>query len=291
MEGSITIASCFEPGTVVKLRKAADPADLRPDASSIYVDKRTVDEKELVGFRGDDLVIGDLYFAEGLNHGRQVVVRARPEPVHVGSGELGQPTFATGITPIGTQEVPRVPDKPAPAPEHIGVGIQQEGEPRHPEFLDAPSPDTGAATESDLSPTGGGAPEQGEPPAESPAAPETAPAEAPVPPSPEPAPTTSEAVHIETTVQGQPYVVEGAVTETLPSGQTTPGPVEEHISPPAAPAAEPEQAPITDPEPHGPDLPALVTQAVSLGIQDNVGTLTVDQLRQAIRDKGQEPVA
>jgi hypothetical protein len=36
---------------------------------------------------------------------------------------------------------------------------------------------------------------------------------------------------------------------------------------------------------------ALVAQAVSLGVADNVASMNVDELRQAIRDKGAEPVA
>jgi hypothetical protein len=257
VEGFIAIASCFEKNTVVELLKAADPNDLRPDASSTLVDKRVVDENELVGFRGDHLIVGDLYFARGLYRGRPNVVRCRPEAYEKGSGELAQAVYTLQGGhggPIGTQETPTVPDKPVEPPEHLGVGVQAEGEPTHleprPEPVTEPAPVEAPPVATETIPPENVTP----PPSETPAPGDLPPApEAPtpevaapdLPPAPEPvAPST-------------PEVAPGAV-------QGTAGPT---------------------------SLPALIVQAVNLGVADNAASLNIEELRQAIRDKGEEPVA
>lgn len=63
--------------------------------------------------------------------------------------------------------------------------------------------------------------------------------------------------------------------------------------PPTAPEPATETAESPAPEAHigSPDVEALVAQAVSVGIEGNTAAMSVDELRQAITEKGQTPVA
>lgn len=251
--GVVCVVGIFEPGAVVELLERVE-GSTRTDGGAVY-GRRAADEHREVGF--DDLEVGAKFFAVGYTAGRrlEIPVVAVDPAVTV---TLVQPAIQPNPTAVGLDETKVVVQPPAPPAEPVESGLP-EGvvsplltEPEPNEFVTIATPEPTTVTSPEPTSSPGAAPE---PPATTEPLVEV------------PAPTEAPTPQTEPVVEPPPNVPASAVS----------------LNPEPVLTAEQEAA---NQAVHA----QLVTQAEGLLVA-GPASRSVDELRAAITELGQTPIA